>query len=536
MLKGPRAFGLTPGRAFDFSSISVDAPIQAKLTVNAPGDAYEQEADQVASTVMRKPDAHAPGACACGGTCSKCSHGSGTPAAVQTKRFSPAGAAAALAPEAVTGVLRSPGKPLTTATRRNMESRFGHDFSTVRIHDDARASASAQALRAQAYTTGDDVVFGAGQYAPATGAGQHLLAHELTHVIQQRGIRSPQTIQRSIALTDPGGTPPHPAGALGPWPSKALTLQGWLQTLCPDGKWEVDAASGAVDSKSKPTFCGAAPAQGKIHHTTSADPVSCGCLCELTGAGSKTIEVQIDENLKVGAASFPLIPLGEAATSHVSPTSKVSAFTGRDFVGISGAGATNPLAGAGRGQTLPDPPWIIFGHEVCGHGRKQSGPMVPTKVEHSTTPKGDVTAVDVENQIRREHSTATSSLGIRGATFSAKDAGGNFASHNGAVFSAGAGDTIPIVAARCGIPAASMLDHIWRSNGDKITAATQNTLAAGEQLLIEGIDWHQVIKDETLATIATMWGIPLASLKRANPNIAAPFAINPGDRLLIPAS
>jgi len=91
MLKGPRAFGLTPGRAFDFSSISVDAPIQAKLTVNAPGDAYEQEADQVASTVMRKPDAHAPGACACGGTCSKCSHGSGTPAAVQTKRFSPAG-------------------------------------------------------------------------------------------------------------------------------------------------------------------------------------------------------------------------------------------------------------------------------------------------------------------------------------------------------------------------------------------------------------------------------------------------------------
>ena len=68
-----------------------------------------------------------------------------------------------------------------------MESRFGHDFSRVRIHADSRAAESARAVDAQAYTVGRDVVFGSGQYSPGTGEGKRLLAHELTHVVQQRG-------------------------------------------------------------------------------------------------------------------------------------------------------------------------------------------------------------------------------------------------------------------------------------------------------------------------------------------------------------
>lgn len=90
----------------------------------------------------------------------------------------------------VESVVRSSGRPLDAATRRYMESRIGFDFSKVRVHTDERAAASARALGAQAYTVGSSVVFGAGSYAPQTTKGRRLLAHELTHVVQQSS--SPQ--------------------------------------------------------------------------------------------------------------------------------------------------------------------------------------------------------------------------------------------------------------------------------------------------------------------------------------------------------
>ena len=89
------------------------------------------------------------------------------------------------APPIVHEVLRAPGRPLDAETRSFMERRFGHDFSQVRIHDESRAAASARSVGALAYTVGHDVVFGAGQYAPDTGEGRRILAHELAHVVQQ---------------------------------------------------------------------------------------------------------------------------------------------------------------------------------------------------------------------------------------------------------------------------------------------------------------------------------------------------------------
>ncbi len=88
-------------------------------------------------------------------------------------------------PSVVHEVLRSPGEPLDAATLGFMEPRFGHDFSRVRVHTDAKAAESARAVSALAYTVGRDVVFGAGQYAPTTARGAGLLAHELAHVMQQ---------------------------------------------------------------------------------------------------------------------------------------------------------------------------------------------------------------------------------------------------------------------------------------------------------------------------------------------------------------
>lgn len=95
-----------------------------------------------------------------------------------------------VAPPIVYDVLRSPGRPLDEGTRGFMESRFGHDFSGVRVHTDARAGQSARAVNAHAYTVGQDVVFGVGQYRPRTSAGQRLLAHELAHTVQQENTPS----------------------------------------------------------------------------------------------------------------------------------------------------------------------------------------------------------------------------------------------------------------------------------------------------------------------------------------------------------
>lgn len=103
-------------------------------------------------------------------------------------------------PPIVHEVLRSPGQPLDAATRAFMEPRFGHNFSQVRVHTDAKAVESARVVDAFAYTVGRDVVFGAGQYAPQTLSGQRLLAHELTHVVQQRG----GTFQDKVELGQPG--------------------------------------------------------------------------------------------------------------------------------------------------------------------------------------------------------------------------------------------------------------------------------------------------------------------------------------------
>lgn len=103
-------------------------------------------------------------------------------------------------PPIVQEVLRSPGQPLGADTRAFVESRFGHDFSRVRIHADARAAESARAVNALAYTVGRDVVFGAGQYAPETMHGRKLLAHELAHVMQQRDTTYPLG---GLTLSDP---------------------------------------------------------------------------------------------------------------------------------------------------------------------------------------------------------------------------------------------------------------------------------------------------------------------------------------------
>ena len=89
------------------------------------------------------------------------------------------------APSLVKEVLSSPGMDLNPATRSVMEPRFGRDFSKVRIHADGQGAESAKAVRANAYTVGNQVAFASGKYAPASTEGRQLLAHKLAHTVQQ---------------------------------------------------------------------------------------------------------------------------------------------------------------------------------------------------------------------------------------------------------------------------------------------------------------------------------------------------------------
>jgi len=190
--------------------------LQAKLTVNAPGDVYEQEADHVADRVMRMPEPQVQRVCDCGGSCPKCQkeqadrdHRRVQTQSAQGSAGEQAERAEQTAPPIVDDVLRSSGQPLDTAARSFLEPRFGADFSQVRVHTDDTAAKSARAIQADAYTSGQNVVFGAGQYRPETDAGKRLLAHELTHTLQQ-GSGAPLQRQKKPAAKP--AVPPAVAG------------------------------------------------------------------------------------------------------------------------------------------------------------------------------------------------------------------------------------------------------------------------------------------------------------------------------------
>ena len=123
------------------------------------------------------------------------------PSAVQPMFKVEAGSDAIPNPEAVEAGLRSPSQPLDSSTREFMESRFGHDFGSVRVHTDAQAAESARAVNAEAFTVGDQIVFGIGRFSPHSFHGRKLIAHELTHTIQQSGNAKTQ-VQRLAANLD----------------------------------------------------------------------------------------------------------------------------------------------------------------------------------------------------------------------------------------------------------------------------------------------------------------------------------------------
>ena len=162
----------------------------SSMSMNLP--ALKRPTTPQASTALTARGGLLQRKCACGGAVGsddKCEDCRQKGQSVQ--RLASGKGGPALAPPIVHDVLRSPGQPLDVPTRAFMEPRFGHDFSKVRIHTDAKAAQSARSVRAQAYTVGQNVVFDSGYFAPSSRSGRWLLAHELTHVVQQS--TSPRT-------------------------------------------------------------------------------------------------------------------------------------------------------------------------------------------------------------------------------------------------------------------------------------------------------------------------------------------------------
>lgn len=157
-------------------------PIQAKLTLNQPADLHEREADRIAEQVMTMPDPAGP-----------CVSSGEVASAPKIQPLAVHRTSEASGPEAggdfegrLTNV-RGHGSPLPAEIRAHMEPRFGADLSGVRVHTDAEADTLNCALQARAFTTGQDIFFRKAEYSPHSAGGGKLLAHELTHVIQQTG-------------------------------------------------------------------------------------------------------------------------------------------------------------------------------------------------------------------------------------------------------------------------------------------------------------------------------------------------------------
>lgn len=202
-----------------YGNRAVSNLIQTKLTVGPVGDAYEQEADRIAKRVVnmqtQTPTAEQPAqrqaeeeelqAKPLADTITPIAQRQPEEEELQMHRLqrqedeeelqmSRQGASAAGGPvsddlEDAVQRAKGGGRPLAEGLRAKMEAGFGTDFSGVRVHDDSRSDALNRSLSARAFTTGQDVFFKQGEYEPESSDGQELIAHELTHVVQQTGAK-----------------------------------------------------------------------------------------------------------------------------------------------------------------------------------------------------------------------------------------------------------------------------------------------------------------------------------------------------------
>lgn len=346
--------------------------VQPKLRVSAPADPAEAEADRVADSVMRMPEHMVQRECAArsdsGSTCPSCEE------ETRIQRKPDGTASGGEAGYDFTHRLGT-GTPLDADSRAFFEPRFGRDFGDVRVHAGAQADDATRSVSARAFTLGRDVVFAHGEYAPHAERGRSLLAHELTHVVQQRA--SAPRIQRSLSVDPtPPTDPQDPLSTTAPPAFKSLAFSEMgaiVHSLC--DQFNVDSTGNVAAST--PDACNDLDAVAG-----GTRPIGCCCLCTLTAPGS-------------GPWSIHVTGIGGPRTEHVLGTPG-GAFFLHPRTSSFEFGAWN-VAGA-RGT---EDPVVVAGHEMCGHGALIERGVHPTEVERVDTNVHDPT-VRVENLIRAE--------------------------------------------------------------------------------------------------------------------------------------
>jgi hypothetical protein len=293
--------------------------LQKKLSIGATNDPLEAEADRVADQVLASsssPDiGYAP---------------------PRIQRYSAQAAHEEdAAPASVHRTLDGSGAPLESGLRQDMETRFGHDFSGVRVRSNGAAAQSARDVGANAYTVGSNIVFGAGQYAPGSAAGRRLLAHELAHVVQQGVGAALPTLRRKPPLIGTRFT--HPAGAK----STLKSVKGAF-----DGQ-DFSLKDGST------TILTHAAQSGKPVSVRSSDALKCG---------GSTADSYLNNSMYIGIKDFGAIPEGKFTFNLNS----FATFSGLEQASmIAGGSFTDPL-----GSTMHGGDW--------GAGRS---PLEPTKLE-----------------------------------------------------------------------------------------------------------------------------------------------------------
>jgi hypothetical protein len=338
---------------------------QPKLTINQPNDVYEQEADAMADKVMRMEQ---PGVqlkpLSISTVQRKCTHCEDEEKA-QRKEMNEQETHADASLENYVGKLGSSGTPLSNEARSFYEPRFGYDFSQVKIHTDTVAAKSAQSINALAYTSGNNIVFNQGQYAPNTDGGKRLLGHELTHVVQQGGGHN-KTVQKKVNVNPIGQT---------------SYVAGLLNQICNNA---VIVSSNVISS-----------------NCDSSTNKSCDCVCDVVSDPAKTYTINVDpqsfstSNQTLWNGNVVPVPMASnwpSTSLGTNPTVRIHSPTGRSLA----LGAFNTT-----GSAFYYDDWRILAHELCGHARlsqSQGG-------DRGNRPGHDAT-IDVENDIAFEHGSS----------------------------------------------------------------------------------------------------------------------------------
>ncbi len=319
--------------------------LQRKPTVSTPGDRHEQEADDIADRIMRTPTPTrvSPSVSRLQRQCAACEEEDAQrdrtiqreaafdAAAAAATRGSEGPGARGLDIDTAERAAKQGGSPLPDDLRGFFEPRLGHDLGDVRVHADGTAARGADAVQARAFTLGNDIVFGAGEYEPGSAAGQRLLAHELVHVVQQAG--GGREVQRTLQVDTTHKDSIDEKTALS-------TVGALVTTLCPD----FELKGKTVDAK-KGTDC----ASFKFDAVAaSKQKVGCCCLCTLAkGPGSPWRIVITTQDAPTTSDKDRLV--------RMTPTS------GPDAPALAyWTGGKTPKV-----QDLQ--PVEAFGHELCGH-------------------------------------------------------------------------------------------------------------------------------------------------------------------------